>query len=518
MKYATKYLLATTTAALVGCGGDTFDFDTSGSDDVLSTNSYNVYVPEGMDTITAKDSYFDGFVLGAGSSLASLPSAAVVAEYSDRDVVAFIAERDPYSSEIDAEDVIGTIESALNLMGNASAVFKQDIGTGNEIIATYVLTTYQTSSVTEVATSLMEDVALESDSETGELETPPEAASGEALTTDFQVYVGVFYEDSFSISESDNVLILAAVVPADIANAYSSISRGVTSTSSVSQAGDSIVSDSETFTASGSTDLADFLFVIDNSGSMSDDQDAISQAVDSFVNVISTSGLDARFGTITTDSSVLRDSNTDGGFTSSTTELKLDVKPGTSGSATETGIYFAEQALLDTTAGDSSDGSVTTEGYPRANASMSIIILSDEDDQYSSLSGGVTFDTADNLFIDRNYQVYSIVDTSYYGEDYIDLSNATFGSYADITNLSAFDTIMQLIALNAGSASSRIVLAQPIIRNTLEVRVNGNLVVESSQNGWQYNEGLRTLAFFGTAKPEAGDSIKVNYEYVQTAE
>jgi len=514
-----KYLLAAATVSLAGCGGDSFDFDLSGSGtgEVVSTSSYNVFIPEGMDGVSASDPYFDGFVLGAGSSLASLPTGAVVDTYSARDVVAFIAERDPYYSESEAEDVVDTIESSLSYIGTPATVFKQDLSSGNEIIATYVLTTNSDTTVTEVATDIMERVALDADSETGELANPPQALSGEALTSSFQVYVGVFYEDAVD-SLTDNVLILTAVVPADIASAYSSVSRGITSTSSVSVSGETIVSGSDTFEASGSTDLADFLFVIDNSGSMSDDQDAISEAVDSFVDVISTSGLDARFGTVTTDSSILRDTSSDGGFTTDTDELKLDVKPGTSGSATESGIYFAEQALLDTAQGDASDGSATTAGAPREDASMSIIILSDESDQYTSYSGGVAFDVADNLFIDRNYQVYSIVSTSYYAEDYIDLSNNTYGSYADITNLTAFDTIMQLIALNAGSASSRMVLSQAIIRNTLEVRVNGSVVAESSENGWQYNEGLRTLAFFGTAKPAAGDSIQVTYEYIQSAE
>lgn len=521
MKKTAKFALSAATLLLASCGGDSFDFDlpqadAAKKDEIFSTDSYDIYVPDGMGSLTATDPYFDGHVFSAGDSLANIPSS-VVTTYSARDVVAFIAERDAYSGEMDVDDVVETVKSSLGL-NNLATVFKQDLNT-NEVIATYLYSGSVTQTVTELATVMINGAALEQSSESGELTTPPQPLEGEASATEFQVLIGVSYREAAADSEeNNNVLILAAVVPNEMANAYASVSQGITSTSSVSNKGDVILSGGERFSAKGSTDKADFLFVIDNSGSMSDDQDAISTAVDAFVNAITTSGLDAEFATITTDSSELIDSNADGGFTASIEELKADVKPGTGGSATESGIYHAEQALFDTALGDAQSGSVVTAGYPRADASVSVIMLSDESDQYSRYAGNSTaFDLANNLFIDRNYQVYSIVKDDYRGEDYIELSNNTAGSYADIDNLQVFDTIMEKIALNAGSASSRITLAQPIIRNTLEVRVEGNPVNESSVNGWQYNEGLRTLAFFGAAKPQAGDQISVSYRYRQSA-
>lgn len=538
MKQLVKYLLVPASVMLTACGGDSFDLDLdSGNSSVVGTSNYNIYVPEGMDSVPLSDPYFDGFMLGAGDKLASLPqtpgtnkvsslSQAMVTTYSARDVVAFIAEREAYYSENTGADVLSTIERKLSSMssGDYANILKQQLDGTNQMLASYLVTATSNTTVTDFATDLLEDIALSSEALGEGLENPPVPAEGEALTQDFEVYVGVFYEPTiaggFDLQGNligDQVVILAAVVPADIAASYSNISKGVTSTTNVGSQASAVVSNSELFTAEAGSDKADFLFVIDNSGSMSDDQDAISTAADAFVNVISTSGLDAKFGTITTDSDVLQDTNQNGAFTSNTVELKQDIKPGSNGSATESGIYFAEKSLLDLTKNDGSNGTVVTEGHPRVGASMSVIFLSDEADQYSSYASQA-FDATNNLFVDRNYQVYGIL-SPYSSENrdngYVDLINNTNGTYADITNLLAFNRIIEEIALNAGSASSRIQLTETPIRNTIEVTVNGSLVLESTQNGWQYNEGLKTLAFFGAAKPAAGDEIKVSYQHRQ---
>lgn len=517
MKQIAKYMTMASAISLAACGGDSFDFDLDpSSDSVVGTSNYNVYVPEGMDKVQVNDPHFDGFMLGAGSALANIPTAAVTT-YSARDVVAFVAEREVRIGETSGAAVLSAIESELQTMaagGSYANILKQQLNGTDQMIGSYLITLPANSTVTPVAVDLIGEVALDDDAATDDLANPPVALEGEALTTDFEVYVGVFYNDLPDGLDAegnlieDQVVILAAVVPADIAAAYSSVSKGVTSTSNVGSQTSTVASNSESFTAQSGSNKADFLFVIDNSGSMSDDQDAISAAADAFVDVIAASGLDAQFGTITTDSSVLLDTNTDGGYTTSTSELKADVKPGSGGSATESGIYHAEESLA-------TGGSSVTAGHPRAGASMSVIMLSDETDQYTGYASS-SFDASNNLFVTNNYQVYGILSTlSSEGRSngYVDLINNTNGTYADITNLLAFDRIMEEIALNAGAASSRIQLTNTPIRNTISVTVDGSAVAEDSANGWQYNESLKTIAFFGTSKPTGGESITVSYQY-----
>ena len=319
---------------------------------------------------------------------------------------------------------------------------------------------------------------------------------------------------------TDKVVILGAVVPTELAPAYSGLSKGVASTSNIGAKGAAPTTTSETFTIPQETPKVDFLFVIDNSGSMSDDQATISNAADTFFKTISGQTLDYRLATITTDSSELRDSSEDGGFTSSEDEFKLDVKPGTYGSATETGIYFAEEALKDASKGDDSTGTVIDEGYPRAGAALSIIMFTDEPDFYNDISSrnsGTTFDAADNLFIDRNYQVYGILN-EYRSESrddgYVDLINNTNGSYADIRNLQALERIMEQMALESSTASSPVKLTKTPISTSLQVTKNGSPVVKNADNGWQYNEGNKTLSFYGDASLSPNDDVKVNYLYM----
>ena len=242
---------------------------------------------------------------------------------------------------------------------------------------------------------------------------------------------------------------------------------------------------------------------------MDDDQAAIQQAADSFVNVIQSSGLDYQLGVITTDSDIPGAFVGDKGFTNDLAKFKTNVVQGTSGSGTESGVYWAEKSLM-------ANGGVVKLGYPRAGASLSVIMLSDETEQYTSYSGGKAFDPVNNLFMQNGYRVYSIISLKPYVKDapnsfYDELAINTGGSVADIANLNSFDAIMKDIAQKAGAAAAGYKLAKPAISGYTTVKVNGTVVPPNATNGWQYVPSTQSIVFSGTAIPTAGSKISVTY-------
>ncbi len=143
-------------------------------------------------------------------------------------------------------------------------------------------------------------------------------------------------------------------------------------------------------------------------------------------------------------------------------------------------------------------------------------MLSDEPDQYSGYAG-TSFDPSDNLFIDRSYPVYAIINEGSPG-DYDDLALATGGSTASIADTSQFPAIMNAIATNAGGAASLFQLDETPISSTLIVTVDGAEVPEDVDNGWQYVAGSNSIVFRGTAVPGEGAAIVVRYQYIESGE
>jgi len=299
-----------------------------------------------------------------------------------------------------------------------------------------------------------------------------------------------------------------------------------------------LVSSTENFAGkAGTTNQADFLFVVDDSGSMGDQQVALSTAADDFEAAINLAGMNFNIAIITTsdgadgspctdncyDRSVQNVGIIDNDITIFKTEIdNID----TNGSGIETGIYNAEQSLRQTANGDSFNGLLNTAplSFPRANTQLSTIILSDEISQYESRAG-VGFNTASNLFTRDGILVNAIVDTglcgaaSFYepGTDtngqYDDLAIATGGLVGNICNGGAtpnFSAVMQNIVFQAAGAyklGKR--FAKP---NSIVITVNGVTSLPSIRQGYMYIEGTNSIAFFGTL-PAEGSDIEVYYEY-----
>jgi len=494
---------------------------------IINTANHSIYQPSNVDT-TNLSGDVDGFFTSAGVN--SLPnpevntgspkstikrfyaadlSQSMAADTSTTDVTGFIVERPTFNGETSSGQVLAGFETLI-LADTATVTSLTSTGLQSFValgatVSTYSLTLSYLMQPTDVANNLIQYLGVNSQS--GTVIGLPTASANEPYATDYTLFISVSY-----YSESD-IVVAVVLVPTNLAGTYAAITSAISSPTNVGKAGVSTAIKTDSFTAQGGGGQADFLFVIDNSGSMSGDQAAVSAAASAFETAITSSGLNYRIGTITTDSSILRDGYVDGGFTADITEFTQDVVVGTRGSGLETGIWFAEQSLQSTTLGDGLDGTVTTAGYPRAGASLSVIILSDERSQYTSRSGGIAFDAANNLFIDRGHRVYAMIEPGDSNSQYGDLALASGGSVADIADQSVFSNIMSNIATNAGGASSQFVLTETAIASTINVTVNGASVVSSAINGWTYNTSSNTIVFHGSALLIGGESVNVTYDY-----
>jgi hypothetical protein len=373
-------------------------------------------------------------------------------------------------------------------------------------ISVYTLSFVQPIIPSELGVYILELIGL--NKADGIIEEYREPSEDELLTDEYALNLTVVYYSE------ESIYISVALAPNALSKTYQPVLAGITSPTNVGAKDSTVAKYTQEFQVEEDGGMADFLFVIDNSPSMSDEQEAVSQAAADFTSIMNDSGLDYHIATITTDSSELQDTNGDGGFTINLEEFAQDVIVGTGGSSRESGTFFAEEAL---TAG----GSVFQLGYPRTESVMIVVIMSDEPDSYARYSeDGAALNQGDNVFYNHGYYVFSIVDTdtnsSDYGETYIELSNATNGSYASISNLESFPEIMSIIADTAGGFSSRFQLEYKPIIGSIDVQVNGQSVENTSENGWTYNISSNSVVFHGDSIPDAGVPVSVTYKYIRS--
>jgi hypothetical protein len=329
---------------------------------------------------------------------------------------------------------------------------------------------------------------------------------------------------------------VAVVIPESKYAEYEIMINSIINAANIQPLGATLESATETFKTATAASKADFLFVVDDSGSMSDDQDALAKAAKDFTAEMKNSGISYRTAIITTGDGADDNVNGDaysilrahGIIENNDTLFEQQLVAGTNGSPTETGIWNAEQSLQSIALGNSKDGAITAMGMPQSGASLSVVIISDEESQYTSRSGYVPFDISQNIFLDRNIKVYSIISPDYnyatsghFDEynmsQYDDLSIVTHGMYSDIRNTDSsgnldYSFIMEQIAKDVGGISSSFILANYAVSIT-EVKVDGVAVAADTQNGYTYVQASNSIVFHGTSIPNGGQTVTVTYKH-----
>jgi hypothetical protein len=342
----------------------------------------------------------------------------------------------------------------------------------------------------------------------------PAAAAGASETTQFRLLLSV-------LELNGRYYYQVAVVPDSAYDNFGAIAESIVSSGNLTIKYSAEFSAADTFTGiDASTNLTDFLFVIDDSGSMGDEQEAVKAVSEDFGAAVNNAGLDFNIAIISTGDKIddtscvdgdcaLRVVNSVGIIDNDITLFKNNIVLGTSGSPIETGIYNAERVLID-------NGILAAKNFPREGAALSVVIMSDEVSQYDSRAGK-GFNVNNNLFTSNNYAVYSLVDLNESGQ-YTDLSASSGGFSANILNVNPstglldYKLIMEKLAKSANAAASTYRLSKPNVKPlSITVEVNGTKVENNFVNGWAFNTGTNSIAFYGSAIPAVGAPIEVTY-------
>ncbi|HUU00677.1 MAG TPA: choice-of-anchor D domain-containing protein [Myxococcota bacterium] len=289
---------------------------------------------------------------------------------------------------------------------------------------------------------------------------------------------------------------------------------------------------------------SDVLFVIDNSGSMSEEQNALATNFDSFINYAITLNVDFHIGVTSTE---VNDPETGQGspardilpgvlvqapgrpkiITNSTPNLtdafRDNVKIGTCCSdEQESGLEAAWTALSP----GYIDDPTRNGGFLREDAKLYIICLSDEQDQsagdpdfyvdfFSSIKGyRNTERMAVSAIVGDDPNGCATADN---GSRYIEVANQTGGLFVSICT-SNWAQALQSLGIDAFAAIREFPLSRPADSTSIGVTVNGNPVPKASCNdcdacsdGWVYYPDTNSICFGAGYVPEMGDVIEVSY-------
>jgi hypothetical protein len=254
---------------------------------------------------------------------------------------------------------------------------------------------------------------------------------------------------------------------------------------------------------------ADILLVVDNSGSMGEEQTALSLNAERFINELDSLAVDYQIAVITTDrhnfvGPVIKSSDADPAMM-----LTSQVIVGTYGSGTEKGILMASLAM-------STGGQATvSSGFIRNDSTLAIVWISDEMDN----SGGVTSTWATEFWSKKSspgeVSVWSIIGDLPYGcytadpgYGYNELTMAMGGDWSSICS-SDWGTPLAAVAQSVGVDTSFELAGQPIA-TTIRVWING---VESYD--WVYVVADNAVSFNPGHLPIPGDHILVEYSYIE---
>ncbi len=259
-------------------------------------------------------------------------------------------------------------------------------------------------------------------------------------------------------------------------------------------------------------ELLDVIWVIDNSGSMSDDLRTVSTNFASFIQVFAELETDWQIAVITTDMSDPNDSGRMQGpvitadMADPIGEFISQVDQGSAGSASEKGFSAVMAALSEPLL------SGYNAGIMRDEAALAVVVISDEDD--SSTTSASSFNSFfEALKPEPEWTTFSAICEDFliscykYGQ----AAETTGGIVGDIASTDYITVLEDISRTSAGLTISFDLTYEPSDLARTEVRVGGVEVDQDSTNGWSYDSLDNAILFHGTAVPEPGQTGVVEY-------
>jgi len=290
----------------------------------------------------------------------------------------------------------------------------------------------------------------------------------------------------------------------------------------------------------------DVLFVVDNSGSMGEEQSNLASNFDTFIQGAQTWSIDYQIGVTTTDMDAEAGrlvgsprfvNNTDW------QDFKNNVKVGSNGSGTEQGLAAAQAALSlpltsnstisctvdeDCTAPDRCyDGFCggTNRAFVRQDAALEVVFVSDEEDSSpADLNFYINFfKNIKGFYNDNLFHAHAIVGPpggcsssagdAAAGLRYRDVAQATGGSVGSICD-SSFAQSLSGIGNIAFGLRKQFFLTRLADPNTVEVTVAGAGCMSNGGSNWLYDAPSNSVIFneSGGCMPQVDQHISIYYE------
>lgn len=260
-------------------------------------------------------------------------------------------------------------------------------------------------------------------------------------------------------------------------------------------------------------DSVDVLWVVDNSGSMSDDLLTVSQNFASFIQVFIDLGLDYQMGVITTDmDNPAFSGRLVGPYITSATPDPVgtfvdQIDLGSGGSASEVGFEAIQAALTEPLL------SSHNAGFLREDAALAAIVVSDEDNS-SFMAAGTFVSWYEGLKSDPGLTTFSAIceDLFISCTKYAAAADTTGGITGDIADQADYPAVLERISLtSAGLTVSFDLAGEPSDLGRMVVEVEGTAVPNSLQDGWTYDTADMAVVFHGDAVPAPGEAGLISY-------
>lgn len=313
------------------------------------------------------------------------------------------------------------------------------------------------------------------------------------------------------------------------------IHNNVTMESTVPLRGEGTANASQTDHFAQLTDnKVDILWVVDDSGSMSEEQNSLSQNFQSFITFADSLGADYQVAVTTTEindapsgkiwacngfNKIIRssDANRVAAFQCAanvTSPPGGNNRPNPGGSdEAEAGLRAARIAL------EPPVRDADNAGFLRSDARLAVIIVSDEEDQ-SPGAVPLYVDFFRNIKGFRNPQLTTVsaisgdvpngCATAEAGQRYFDAVGQLGGQFESICSAS-WGPMLQRIGLGVFTLRSSWSLSRNADPGTITVRVNGMPVPQGMPNGWTFDPMTNSILFNGTSVPAAGTTVDVSY-------
>lgn len=473
--------------------------------------------------------------------------AAAAFDDTANEVTGFVLSSQPAAGQSTAVDVLldyvpagagGPLRTIGSLAqgSNGGDFFTHDFHTAS--IGRYLITTASPRSARQVRDDLLFAVAP-----FGAPDVTGLPNSAGATYTEFRIFISATYRESANLG--DRVITSVAIAPAEKYDTREKVQfrmDDLTNTTNVSSAGDLNQTNCMQFRAGEGNPEADFYWVLDQSGSMTDDFNRMKQVANDFFAELNNTALDYRLGVVPMDNLIAGRVRVPPGWHTDVTTFIGEIDDfviacqgcGSSSGYAEWGLQAGQEGI-EWMRSAASPQNVRI----RASAQLITIFMSDEETQsiqdspLTSTSGQqalANFQT----FYQNNTIAFAIVGDGSGcglsdGEAYRQVALATGGSFASLCATEINETIQDIIFAATGLASNYQIPDTPI-SSTLRVFKNsgggdGIWVPRSRVNGFDYFAQSNSIAFFGTFRPEPadptmgryGDDIAVSYQtYIDT--